>query len=193
MVESGSAPDVVTCNALLNGFYRAGKINERVMSVLTYGLCENKYLKKALWVLKETEDGGVVLDILSLVNRLCGEGRLEETCSIFDLMCKHGFRPNSHIYNALINGFIQASKLTDPVFDRWSGSSQQWDSFDMLFLEKALPQEDCLTCAWNIGMQRTCSLLKGNREILPLSDLDDAKAKFANASATALHSVDMRK
>ena len=47
----------------------------------------------------------------SMISGLGREGRLDGVVGILDRMTKHGCRPNPRVCNAVINGFVRASKL----------------------------------------------------------------------------------
>ncbi|RVW15931.1 Pentatricopeptide repeat-containing protein [Vitis vinifera] len=46
-----------------------------------------------------------------MISGLGREGRLDGVVGILDRMTKHGCRPNPRVCNAVINGFVRASKL----------------------------------------------------------------------------------
>ncbi|KAJ9694905.1 hypothetical protein PVL29_010398 [Vitis rotundifolia] len=82
--------------------------------ILIHGLCKNGCSNKALSSLEEAENGGPDSDTFacsSMISGLGREGRLDGVVGILDRMTKHGCRPNPHVSNAVINGFVRASKL----------------------------------------------------------------------------------
>ncbi|KAA8535748.1 hypothetical protein F0562_030750 [Nyssa sinensis] len=134
MIKGGVSPDVVTHNALLNGYCRAGKIKKsfklwdlmgkedcrRVVSynIFMRGLFENAKVDEAILIWKLLPEKGCVGDSITysvLIHGLCKNGYSNRALWVLNEAKDRGDRLDISAYSSMINGLCREGRLDEGV------------------------------------------------------------------------------
>ncbi|KAL6337448.1 hypothetical protein AAG906_036762 [Vitis piasezkii] len=121
MPERGVTPDVACYNILIDGFFKKGdllnanEIWERLFTQTSLGLFENRKVDEAISIWELLPEKGCCTDSTTygiLIHGLCKNGYLNKALSSLKEAENGGFGyTKSSCCNAVINGFVRASKL----------------------------------------------------------------------------------
>ncbi|KAG6410847.1 hypothetical protein SASPL_128917 [Salvia splendens] len=111
----GVAPNVVTYNTLIDGYCkRGGEGRMYKADALLKNMVEKGISPSVITIIKEMKDQGVrpsVLTYNSLINGLCGDGKVDAALSLRDEMVAVDVEPNIVTHSTLINGYSKNNML----------------------------------------------------------------------------------
>ncbi|XP_031270483.1 pentatricopeptide repeat-containing protein At5g39710-like [Pistacia vera] len=138
----GYRPTVVTCNTLIDGLCKTGKISVAIKllkemakgneefgvfcrpDVVTYstiidGLCKAGLIEKARGLYLEMKGLGISPDVYTyniLVNGYCLVERIGCARELFDSLTRKGYRPNVICYNPLIHWYCKSKEVKKALY-----------------------------------------------------------------------------
>ncbi|KAL6604864.1 hypothetical protein ACP70R_042808 [Stipagrostis hirtigluma subsp. patula] len=136
MVNAKCAPNVMTYSSMIQGYFHIGDSSRALSfweemvkvgcvpnaisySILMNGLCNVGRLKDAMMVWKHMLDRGCAPDTIaytSIIKGLCMSGMVDGGLRLFqDMLAKGDAKPDTIIYNILLDGLIRAKDLPRAV------------------------------------------------------------------------------
>ncbi|KAK4394069.1 hypothetical protein Sango_1877700 [Sesamum angolense] len=111
MMQRNISPDVVTCNALIDGYYLVGQIDKA---------------RKLLDSMTSRDLKPCIIGYIRLINGYCNQGRVEEAWRLFLEVPHKGLDYDVVIYNTMLQGLFRAGRCVDgwvEAFQRYASST----------------------------------------------------------------------